>query len=525
MRSFFTCLTLVTACFAGFSAISAQELQKIGHLAYTPKSLSGCWHHVDSAGGEWGLIGTSEGLSIVDVRDPAYPEERFFVPGIMNNWREVRTWGGFAYVGSEALLSGITIVDLRELPDTVYWKVWRGNGVFDSLIAKSHTVQTQDGYLYVFGGLGSFDGAVIADLADPWNPEIVGLYDEKYVHDGYIRGDTLWTSEVYEGWFGVVDISDRSDPVLLATQPTPFAFTHNTELNAAGNVLFSTDERPWAPLASFDVSSLDDIRLLDTYLPTRKPSGEVHNVRVIHDNFLVNPSYRGQLTIVDASRPQNLIETAWDSLGNSLVWDADPYLPSGIILATAKAEGLYVYQKPTYRHACWLEGRVSDATTGFPLSNAKVYLANTFYADTSNANGLYKTGHSDPGMYTITAFREGYWPFVLDNVTLQTNQLTTLDIPMTPLQTGSTNLEPTELSVAPIPFQHTLTLLLPENSVFVGQQCHIRLLDSAGKVYWLNTMPVTAKTELTGFGQLPAGLYYLFIKTPGGEQTIVKVVR
>ena len=85
-----TGLLLFGGLIAGLSGVSAQELQKIGHLSFSPRSLSGCWHHVDSAGGEWALVGTSTGLSIVDLRDPAYPEERFIVPGIMNNWREVR---------------------------------------------------------------------------------------------------------------------------------------------------------------------------------------------------------------------------------------------------------------------------------------------------------------------------------------------------------------------------------------------------------------------------------------------------
>ena len=95
------------------SQARAQELQKIGHLAYDPVSLAGCWHYVDSTGGEWALVGTSAGLSLVDLNDPAQPTERFAVPGIQNNWREVKTWAGFAYVGSEAYNSGITIVDLR----------------------------------------------------------------------------------------------------------------------------------------------------------------------------------------------------------------------------------------------------------------------------------------------------------------------------------------------------------------------------------------------------------------------------
>ncbi|MEO6037642.1 MAG: choice-of-anchor B family protein, partial [Saprospiraceae bacterium] len=322
------------------------KLQLIGHLPYAPLSLAGCWHYVDSTGGEWALVGTSGGVSFVDMSVPTAPVERFTVPGLTSNWRELRTWNGFAYVGSEASGSGITIVDLRSLPDTIYWKVWRGDGAYTDKIDRSHTVQAEAGYLYIFGGGNVTSGATIADLTDPWNPHIVGKYTLNYVHDGFIRGDTLWTSEIGLGQFGVVNIADRTDPQLIITQPTPGGVNHNTGLSDDSKYLFTTGETPGAPLGAFDVSHLENITLVDRYFPSQKPTSEVHNVRVFGD-YLLNPAYGGQLTIVDATYPDNLIETAWTIMGNSLVWDADPYLPSGIVFATAKNEGLFIFQ-PTY---------------------------------------------------------------------------------------------------------------------------------------------------------------------------------
>ena len=206
------------------------NLVPVGHLSYAPLSLAGCLHYVDADGGEWALVGTSAGMSIVDLSDPTHPVQRFAVPGLSSNWRELRTWNGYAYVGSEADSSGITIVNLNNLPDSITWRVWRGDGEYEGQLRRSHTVQTRDGYLYVFGGGNITNGATIASLNDPWNPVIVGRYTNNYVHDGYIRGDTLWTSEIYQGWFGVVDISDRSNPVLLATHPTKLIFS-NTKNN------------------------------------------------------------------------------------------------------------------------------------------------------------------------------------------------------------------------------------------------------------------------------------------------------
>lgn len=502
-----------------------QELQKIGHLSYpSPVSLAGCWHYVDQQGGEWALVGTSIGLSIVDLRTPSAPVERFTVPGIMNGWREVKTWDGYAYVGSEALLSGITIVDLNQLPDTIRWKVWRGDGANDSLIVKSHTVEAEAGYLYVFGGIGTINGAVIASLSDPWNPHIVGLYTDQYVHDGYIRGDTLWTSEIYKGWFGVVDIADRSNPVLLTTQPTPGAFNHNSGLNDAGTVLFTTDEKSSAPLGAFDVSDIDNIRLLDTYLPSRKPQGEVHNVRVLHD-FLINPSYRGQLTIVDASRPDNLIETAWDSLGNSLVWDADPYFPSGIIAATARQEGLYVYQKPAYHHAAWLEGHTYDGSTGNLLAGVKVFVLNTPNADTTGANGIFRTGAADSGQFTITAEKPGYAPVSLPGVVLTSGQVKQLDINLFPvLETGEADA-PAPVQVVPSVFTDKFMVHIPQHSKFSDKQLTCRLADISGKLICEKNGNKGQDISFEGLSDLPSGVCFLLISGPNEEKYGVRLFK
>lgn len=397
--------------FALLSGTLWGQLEQLGHLPYAPATLAGCWHYVDSLGREYALVGTSLGLSIVDVTEPTKPVERFFVPGPPNTWREVKTWNGFAYVGSEAANSGITIVDLRYLPDTVYWRVWFGPNA-DTLIRRSHTVVCAEGHLFIFGG--NQQGIVICDLSDPWNPAIKSITNYPYVHDGYIRNDTLWASEIYLGRFSVFDISDKKKPKLLAVQPTPGAFNHNSWLSNSGQYLFTTDERWHAPLASFDVSDLNNIRLLDIYYPSVRPTQEVHNVRVFND-FLINPSYGGQLTLVDAHRPDNLIEVAHILLGNSLVWDASPYLPSGNIIATARNEGLFIL-RPTYQRAAYLEGRVIDANTGQPLSRVKVLVEGTANTDVTRPDGTFKTGAGSPGSYVINFGKIGYKSKRLTNI-------------------------------------------------------------------------------------------------------------
>jgi choice-of-anchor B domain-containing protein len=496
-RSFFIC------CLCFPLALTAQlNLKQIGYRSYEADSatLAGCKTYVGKGGREYALVCTSRGLSIVDVSVPARPVERFKVPGSRSNWREVALWANFAYVGSEASGSGITIVDLRSLPDTVYSKVWFGNGEAENLIQRSHTVGCAAGYLYVYGSRPAPDGAVICNLSDPWNPKVEGAYREHYLHDGFVRGDTLWGSEIYEGRFSVIDIKDKTKPKVLVTQPTPAAFNHNSELTPDGRVLYTTDERANAPLAAFDVSNLNNIRLLDTYVSSRQPEDEVHNVR-IKGKFLVNPGYGGQLTIVDATHPHNLIETGWASLGSSLVWDADPYLPSGIIVATAKNEGLFIFQ-PTYQQAAYLEGLTTDAVTGAPLAGVKVSVQRTNFEDLTPANGRFATGAAAAGAYDVQFQKNGYEMQLVQNVALKTGEITRLNVALKPLPLSAAEPDASVASIVPSLFTDQVVVKRTNQNID-----RLRLVQVAtGRVMLEKSLEGT-ETLINGLEEWPSGAY------------------
>ena len=522
LKSFLFSAFLLTCSAISAQVINSSGLVLLGHLPYDTSTLAGCWHHVDSAGTEYALVGTSHGMDIVDLSNPTDPSIRFHIPGLTNNWREVKTWGGFAYVGSEAVGSGITIVDLRSLPDTVYYKSWFGDGLYDGQIVKSHTVAATDGYLYVFGGSLLSNGAIICSLADPWNPQVMGWYDDNYIHDGYIRNDTLWAGEIYAGQFSVIDVSDKTSPQLLATQPTPGAFNHNTWLSDNSQYIFTTDEKMNAPLASFDITDLDNITLMDVYYPSQDPTREVHNVRVLND-FLVNPSYGGQLTVVDAHKPDNLIETGWAILGSSLVWDADPYLPSGVIVATAKNEGLFIFEH-AYERAAYLEGLVTDASDGSPLNNVKVFIENTLNADTSNMFGVYKTG-AIAGVYNVAVEKMGYMPQYIQNVVLNEGQTTTLDLQLEPVTISAKTPDPSDIPQAsPTLFKEQLMVQLAPDSAFNTSKAKARIFNISGQMV-LEAPIEGLQTYLQGANSLPAGQYVLFVYNDDSVSKPIRIIK
>ncbi len=419
---------LLLCLFVGLFPIAnaqIQSLQKLSQITF-PTTCAGVWHYVDNNGREYALLGNGDGIVIVDVTDPVNPAVLFTVPAAASLWREIKTYSHYAYAGTEGG-GGITIIDLSDLPNSYISKVYDGDGAIAGQLDNSHTVQVFDDHLYIFG---SNLGTVICDLTDPWNPQYAGAYTANYVHDGYVLNDTMWTSEIYAGQFSLVDVTNKANPVVVASEPTPGDFNHNGWFSDDRNYFYTTDELPNTPLGVFDVSDRSDIRLVATYYNDTMPDQEVHNVRVLND-FLINPSYGSQLTIVDGARPRNLIEIARFQTGPFLCWDASPYLPSGNIIATDMSGEFYVFA-PYYVRACYLEGKVTDLNTGLPINGAGIKLINTNKSAASDIIGDYRTGYPTAGTFDVEFSKPGYITKTETGVVLSNGVLTILDVQLEP---------------------------------------------------------------------------------------------
>jgi choice-of-anchor B domain-containing protein len=439
----------------------SKNLTLLDSIQFPGQYLSGAWHYNDTIGNEYALIGASLGIVIIDISNPTNIDTLFQLPGVTSNWHEVRVSGDYAYAVSEGfdttgVLNGLQIIDLRFLPDSAPFKFYTGDSIIAGQLTTSHTVTTSGNYLFLNGhnitSLGR--GVIILDISDPMFPSYVGAITNRYCHDSYVRNDRIYTSDIIDGMFSVYDISNPSNPVLLATQTTPGLFNHNTWLSDNGQVIFTCDEKPFTPLAAYDISNLNNITLLDTLYNKYFSSNEVHNVRVLND-FIICPSYGSQLTLVDAARPDNLIEVGNYTTGNSLCWDADPYTLSGNIIATDKNSNTFYLFDPVYKRACYLEGTVTDSITSAPVNNATVEILSAGATDLSDFSGEYKTGVADSGSYLVEFSKTGYISKQV-NVNLQNGILTTLNIELVPLGTGINFVNGENVSIFPNPADEQL---------------------------------------------------------------------
>lgn len=402
------------------------------HLPY-PVPLANIGGYVDSLGNEYALVGTYTGLSIVDVTDPANPIIKFDIAGTNSDWREVKTWQNYAYVTTEGCCNGLQILNLGYLPDSVPMKYYKGNGAINNQLNTIHALHVDAGYAYIYGSNLFSGAAVILDLSNPWNPNYTGHTPGSYIHDGYVRNNTLYGSHIYDGYFSVFDVTNKANPVLITTQNTPNLFTHNTWLNDAANILFTTDEVSDSYLASYDISDLNNITELNRIQLTPGSGSIVHNTHTLND-FEVVSWYKDGIAIVDASHPDNMIITgSYDTYtqgagdGFNGAWGVYPYLPSGNLVVSDIDNGLYVLT-PTYIRGCYLEGMVIDSASGSPLNGVTINILTTSISKQSKITGEYKTGTATAGIYDIEFSKAGYTTKTITGVSLQNGVLTNLNV-------------------------------------------------------------------------------------------------
>ena len=417
------------------------NLDKVGFLPYTLE-LNDVWGYVAADGTEYALVGTQKGTSIVSLANPAEPEELFYLPGAESVWRDIKTWKDYAYVTNEEA-GGLLIVDLSNLPD--YVDIFKWTGVIegeDTLVnyQTAHNIWIDEhGVGYLLGTNVKNKVTVILDLDNnPTEPEILGYYEEHYVHDAFVRGDTLWTAEINNGTMSVVDVSDKANPIIWATQETPLHLAHNVWLSDDNKYAFTTDETTASEIVCYDVSDLEDIEETDRYRVEPNDGCIPHNVTVLN-NYLITAYYSAGVTIVDFSQPHNLVEVGrYDTsplVGTGYIgcWGIYPYLPSGLFLAADIEEGLFILE-PTYVQAAYIEGIVTDSQSGLPIFKANVELSGEAGTKTQTSlYGEYATGLAEEGMYQLQASAYAYYPKTINGIEMKSSEVNIQDIELDPI--------------------------------------------------------------------------------------------
>ncbi len=423
-------------------SFSQKNISLLGHLAYGNNvSCSNLSGYVDSAGREYALVGTSQGLSIVAIDTPTNPHQLFLVPGATGNsglWREVREYNGYAYVTTEQS-SGLVVVNLKYLPDSIQYHTINPNGMHTS-----HDIFIDEhGIAYVNG---TDKGQLFLDLnANPWNPTYLGRFTNNYVHDCFVRHDTMWAACINDGIIKVVDVRNKTtaDAAInnITQWTTPLNFAHNCWKSDDDKYLFTTDEKPNSTLTCYNISDLSNVFETDRAQVQPGSNTIIHNTYFLN-NYCPTSYYTYGVAIFDVTRKNNLVEvghydTSPGYAGDGFYgqWGVWPYLPSGNLICSDMETGLWIL-KPTYKRAAYLEGVVKDSICQTLLTGVKIEIVGDSVIDYSAFLGKYSTGTVDSGTYTIRFSKNGYQTVDIPNVNLANGSLTTININLLPVSTS-----------------------------------------------------------------------------------------
>ena len=319
------------------------------------------WGYTASNGTEFALIGQWNGTSIVDIStDPEVPLLVEFIPGSYSSHRDIKSYGNYIYIGTEANRSdpysedfdiieqGVQVVDMTDVNNPQLVNEWDG-------VVQSHNIMNEDDpYLYVIGSNEDDDawGAadlIILDLSYPENPVKVGEWNGGYLHDVCLDGDILYGMGIYTDSIHAIDVSDKSNPELIISWGG-IPSSHACWVSDDGNTLFYASETSYGHVISWDVSNLSNINYLDEWYPEFGEEWSVHNI-FYKNGFIFASHYAFGLQIIDVRNPYEM-ETAgffdtYPYSGAGLfdgAWGAYPYFNSNRIIVSDRSKGLFILE-------------------------------------------------------------------------------------------------------------------------------------------------------------------------------------
>jgi choice-of-anchor B domain-containing protein len=460
IRTFFRFFGVLTLVMMATLAVAQNvNMQLRSTLSWPGQTLANVCGWTAPDGKEYALVGGSQGLIIVDISDPTTPVQITQLPGPNNLWKEIKTYSHYAYVTSEGG-QGVQIVDLSGLPSAnLTWHYYRGTGQIADQLNQIHAlhIDVTKGYLYTYGG--NFSHGVVHDLnADPYNPVYVGQYSQNgYIHDGYADNDTLYACHIYTGEMAMVDMTNKSNPVVLGTVVTPGKFTHNAWILSDRKHILTTDEATPSFVTSYDVSDPTNIIELDRFSIDNGNNSIGHNVHILND-YTITSWYTGGVVITDCHRPDNLVKVGqydtWNGSGPNFdgCWGAFPYFPSGTIIASNIEPAELFILTPTYQRASYLEGTVISGCNNQPLSDATVQIVGGDPGSTvvTSNDGVVKTGQVTSGNVTVRISKPGYTTTEFQT-TLTPGQVSTFNTILQPTSAFNATGLVTNQNGAPLP--------------------------------------------------------------------------
>ncbi|MCH2148418.1 MAG: choice-of-anchor B family protein [Phycisphaerales bacterium] len=326
---------------------------------------SDCWGYTSPSGREYAIICTSSHTVFVEVTDPGNAQVIEQISGPNSLWRDVKTYGQYAYAVSEGG-SGIQVMNMGNIDLGIVQLV---NTVDDQGTSATHNVaiDTDSGFLYRTGG--GDNGLRIYSLADPTTPTYVGSWTARYVHDAQIvtYDSGQWAGKQiafccggFNGGFGesglcILDVTNKSNIIELACiQHTNPNYSHQGWLSEDRQYFYLNDELDEQNSGTLTTTRIINVAdLQNPFQAGTFTSGSTaidHNLYVKGD-IIYEANYRSGLRVFDASNPVDPDQIAYfdtwpgdDGASFNGLWSVYPYFDSGTVVGSDLERGLFVWK-------------------------------------------------------------------------------------------------------------------------------------------------------------------------------------
>ncbi len=352
---------------------------KVSLLAWVPLGLfpgqstnaSDLWGYVSPSGREYAILGTNSGAGFVDITDPKQPRIVGFIPSPGSLWKEITTYGEFAYVVADREGEGMQVIDLRSIDQGV---VSLASTVTTGGLKTVHTIRInpESGYAYLCGSNLGHGGILPYDLRDPLHPtpgpmvwtEPHDTKDETfvYVHDIVVRSFTsgpLAGREIAYACAGAdgfytIDVTDKAALRRLAHVRYPnLRYCHYGWLSDDAATFFLGDELDEVR-QQVNQSTTYQIDVADPAHPFYVRAFSNGNAAIDHNQtgrgrFLLEANYRSGLRVFDCNDLASISEIAYfdtypddDFAHFNGLWGVH-WMPSGTVIGSDMERGLFVF--------------------------------------------------------------------------------------------------------------------------------------------------------------------------------------
>ncbi|MCU0423800.1 MAG: choice-of-anchor B family protein [Bacteroidia bacterium] len=400
---------------------------------------------------EYMIAGTRDSIFFFDISSPSTIKKvaAFWGQntGCIN--RDYYPYQHYMYTTSDQCEGSgkLQIFDMQYLPDSVLLV-----HSSDSLGALTHTIFIEPQSKRLYMALNKVPDSVtkqlttfamdILSIEDPINPKRIGrlVYPPPYngtrIHEAYVRNDTAYCSSETTGLF-IWDLRDAANPNLISAITPPYpqnAYNHSCWLDSSGRYLLFCDETPeGVGMKIYDLDDITEPRIVGSPF---KEEGSPHNA-YWKGNYAYASMYYGGVQVYDLStvnQPKlagyyDTYPKPWQG-GFRGCWGVWPFLPSGNILASDMANGLFIlrfnesvslnsepqlikptlYPNPTENYL-WLRWHNSwNATCNLAIYDLRGKLVTELGNIVLNngSNLMANTEHLPPGLYVLYITNEEF---------------------------------------------------------------------------------------------------------------------